>query len=353
MKTRIFIQLFTVFLIVFSKKTFCQVGINSTGAAPAANAILDIASPNKGLLIPRVTTPNRIVLSGEGMVVFDTDTKTFWFHNGTTWVNNWVNSGNNIYNGNSGNVGIGTNNPTTKLDLNGSLKIVNGTQGNAKVLTSDPSGLATWQNLPLASGFPLNIPEIVHWKSAYSAATSYSENDLVSSATPNIYYYSLVNSNLNHGPESSPSFWQAVNFYQLKQIYKPLSLVLSQPVSLFTFPDATINFRGQIIVKHTANATNNGIAAGSFEAAFQYLKTSGVSGSNTYSDPNTKFGVGLNGLSVTIPTFNFSSGTVGLSTTVSLGVGQSLITNGIYFQLIPLGGQVGALTSPANISLTP
>lgn len=195
-----------VLLIIFSTKTFCQLGINATGSAPAANAMLDVASTNKGLLIPRITTANRTAISGEGLVVFDTDTKTFWFHNGTVWVNNWVNSGTNIYNGNTGNVGIGTNNPTAKLDINGSLKIANGTQGNAKVLTSDPSGLATWQNLPTASGFPLNIPEIVNWKSAYSAATSYSINDLVSSTTPNVFYYSLQNTNLNHTPESSPNF---------------------------------------------------------------------------------------------------------------------------------------------------
>tara|TARA_B100001013_G_scaffold28001_1_gene15360 strand:- start:3235 stop:5745 length:2511 start_codon:yes stop_codon:yes gene_type:complete len=35
----------------------------------------------------------------------------------------WTESGNNIYNGNSGNVGIGTNNPTEKLDVDGSLFI--------------------------------------------------------------------------------------------------------------------------------------------------------------------------------------------------------------------------------------
>lgn len=50
----------------------------------------------------------------------------------------------------NGKVGIGVNNPTALLDLNngttnGAIKIVDGTQGNGKVLTSDSNGLATWQ----------------------------------------------------------------------------------------------------------------------------------------------------------------------------------------------------------------
>ncbi|PKF74494.1 hypothetical protein [Chryseobacterium sp. PMSZPI] len=49
-------------------------------------------------------------------------------------------------------IGIGTNNPTNLLDIrsttNGALKIVDGTQGNARVLTSDAAGVATWKDLP-------------------------------------------------------------------------------------------------------------------------------------------------------------------------------------------------------------
>ncbi|RZA01015.1 MAG: hypothetical protein EOP47_12225 [Sphingobacteriaceae bacterium] len=43
------------------------------------------------------------------------------------------------------NVGIGTTTPTAKLQVNGTLKIVNGSQGEGKVLTSDAAGLATWK----------------------------------------------------------------------------------------------------------------------------------------------------------------------------------------------------------------
>jgi len=45
----------------------------------------------------------------------------------------------------SGNVGIGTNNPSTNLHVNGSVRITDGSQADGRVLTSDADGLASWQ----------------------------------------------------------------------------------------------------------------------------------------------------------------------------------------------------------------
>ena len=69
----------------------------------------------------------------------------------------WYVSGNNIYNANSGNVGIGMTNPTERLVVSGKTKttdfqMTNGA-GAGKVLTSDASGNATWQTS--SSGFSL------------------------------------------------------------------------------------------------------------------------------------------------------------------------------------------------------
>lgn len=46
---------------------------------------------------------------------------------------------------NNGKVGIGTTSPGAKLEVNGPIKITDGSQGADKVLTSDASGLASWQ----------------------------------------------------------------------------------------------------------------------------------------------------------------------------------------------------------------
>lgn len=45
----------------------------------------------------------------------------------------------------SGKVGIGVASPAAKLDVAGSVKIADGTQGANKVLVSDANGLATWK----------------------------------------------------------------------------------------------------------------------------------------------------------------------------------------------------------------
>src|SRR6186997_2617701 len=54
----------------------------------------------------------------------------------------------------STNVGIGTTNPTAKLHVVGSIKVVDGTQGAGKVLTSDASGKGSWQTLALPPSGP-------------------------------------------------------------------------------------------------------------------------------------------------------------------------------------------------------
>ena len=52
-----------------------------------------------------------------------------------------------------GNVGIGTTNPTAKLEVAGTLKIADGSQGTDKVLTSDAAGNASWQSLGSQFGY--------------------------------------------------------------------------------------------------------------------------------------------------------------------------------------------------------
>ncbi|MBK6986020.1 MAG: hypothetical protein IPH32_15305 [Bacteroidetes bacterium] len=83
---------FYIFLfasLVFTKATIAQnVGINATGAAPAASAMLDVSSTTMGILIPRMSTAQRTAIAAPatGLKVYDTTTGSFWYYNGAVWV---------------------------------------------------------------------------------------------------------------------------------------------------------------------------------------------------------------------------------------------------------------------------
>lgn len=68
--------------------------------------------------------------------------------NGNSYVlDNWERNGDNLYPKADVNIGIGTTSPDTELHVNGRFKLVDGSQGLGKVLTSSGTGLATWQNV--------------------------------------------------------------------------------------------------------------------------------------------------------------------------------------------------------------
>jgi hypothetical protein len=107
------------------------IAINNDGSQPDSSALLDIKSTTKGLLIPRMTSAERmaIAMPAIGLTVFDMTTTSYWMYRGDVnggWTelqhqyqNYWSQSGGNIHFNLSGNVGIGTNIPGEKLSLNG------------------------------------------------------------------------------------------------------------------------------------------------------------------------------------------------------------------------------------------
>src|SRR5664279_73083 len=93
--------LFSIITILFiASSSAKRVGIGTT--TPNASSILEIKASNKGLLIPRTSTTSRtaIVNPAKGLMVYDTTTSSFWFHNGSIWVqiaasgNGWSLTGN-------------------------------------------------------------------------------------------------------------------------------------------------------------------------------------------------------------------------------------------------------------------
>lgn len=62
---------------------FSQVGIGTN--LPDASSMLEIQSTSKGILIPRMDTSQRTSIASPvtGLLVFDTDTESFWFYKGS------------------------------------------------------------------------------------------------------------------------------------------------------------------------------------------------------------------------------------------------------------------------------
>jgi len=150
------------------------VGISTTFFTPDSSAMLEIRANNKGLLIPRValtqtTSSSPIVSPATSLLVYNTATINdvtpgYYYWDGTKWVrlgsgngNITCNTANFVLKSNGTdatcsqifddgtNVGIGTMTPTAKLHVNGTFRLVDGTEGAGKVLTSDASGNASWQ----------------------------------------------------------------------------------------------------------------------------------------------------------------------------------------------------------------
>lgn len=79
--------------------TFAQVGIGID--SPNPNAQLDVVASDKGVLGPRMDSAHRKNIPNTvGLLVYDSTTGSFWYNNGTAWLE-LVNSGSSAKNSNN------------------------------------------------------------------------------------------------------------------------------------------------------------------------------------------------------------------------------------------------------------
>lgn len=104
-----FIRISAAVILVITITTFAlsqgSVGINNDNSAPHSSAMLDVKSTSLGFLPPRMTTTQRTGIgppTAAGLMVYDTDTKSNWYYDGTGWVetsfgNLWSSAGTTVF----------------------------------------------------------------------------------------------------------------------------------------------------------------------------------------------------------------------------------------------------------------
>ncbi|MEO7311516.1 MAG: type VI secretion system tube protein Hcp [Chitinophagaceae bacterium] len=81
-------KLSLIFILVAAISQFSRaqsVGIGTN--APSANAILDITSTNKGIMLPRVNDTTNVTGPSAGLLIFNKNTKSLNFYDGGRWQN--------------------------------------------------------------------------------------------------------------------------------------------------------------------------------------------------------------------------------------------------------------------------
>ncbi|NOT50502.1 MAG: hypothetical protein HOP10_04405 [Chitinophagaceae bacterium] len=84
-------------------------------------------------------------------------------------------------------IGLGTGAPTAKLHVNGDVRITDGNQASGRVLTSDASGNASWQNAAFSNNDRIFI--------RYSSYGQFPNNDSLINGTTTLYDNGSINFN--------------------------------------------------------------------------------------------------------------------------------------------------------------
>lgn len=180
-------------LLFFNISSKAQsVAINDDGSAAHPSAMLDVkvtAAAKKGVLVPGMTSAQRIAIAApaKGLLVFDTSTSSFWYYNGVAWTqlsvggaNPWAFNGSHIYNTNKGNVGIGVSSPRALLNVAQNRSVVFGLDSLST--TAGPS--LVWFGKQAALRFSNGEFTSDGWNSANIGVNSLGIGDLTTASGP-------------------------------------------------------------------------------------------------------------------------------------------------------------------------
>jgi hypothetical protein len=214
------IKLFFVFIFGVGTINAQNVGINATGAAPDASALLDVVAADKGMLIPRVSITNAlaaapVVTPAISLLVYNTnaaiangDGLGYYFWDGATWVK--LLDGTPVTSATAWQLlGNATTNPTTNFvgttDAQDLVFRTNNLE-NMRINTDGNVGIGTTSN---AARLYTNIPTtdvttnygIYNYHNGADASTTYGIYNRNYSSTNNTKY-GIYNNTNNEGTGS-------------------------------------------------------------------------------------------------------------------------------------------------------
>jgi len=185
----------TTVLVILSLGLFAQVSINTDGSNPDGSAMLDVKSSDKGMLIPRMDSTQRVAIStpATGLLVYQTDGyKGFWFYDGNAWINMNVVSGDGL------SMSLECNNGSTVLDANNNVSNqTTGPQRNHyQSFTAENTGILSKFDFRVGSG-GLTGP---HDWYVYEGFNTNSDSIIKSGSTNSQGGYKWHQINVNNGP---------------------------------------------------------------------------------------------------------------------------------------------------------
>jgi hypothetical protein len=194
-------SLLFLFSLFITGVSFSQnVAINSTGALPAASAMLDITSTTSGLLIPRMTSAQKTAIAAPatGLIVYDVTLNAFWYYNGTAWVpllssaTGWMLTGNSL----AGTEFMGSTNAQPVRFFSNNIE-------RARILSNGE--VLVGSTTLIAPTFPSDI--LCAYKTAGGAANNWASNGVnTTTGGGSGYFQSTSTTNSYNGVEAITSY---------------------------------------------------------------------------------------------------------------------------------------------------
>jgi hypothetical protein len=302
-----------------------NVAINTTGAAAAVSAMLDVSSTTTGMLVPRMTTAQRTAIAtpATGLFVYDNTLNAFWYFDGTVWrpflsnLTGWTTTGNagtlpaTNFMGSTDNVDVAfrTNNVEVMRMTNGQRLLVGTATLNApstqRVEVYAATGDGLWAHSPNVGGwlgyetnFTVGTAGAIQGAGVWAAnpsagyTSSYAQSSGAATVAANINFSSVWIASYNLVDNASATFNPSALYAQLNNTNTTMGAgAFKNAINAYSNRGTTAGNPGYTVgVMGTANSQNEdaiGIVGRAFCSSGFTL--GGYFEGNNYAGVNTAY----------------------------------------------------------------